>query len=80
MALSGRPPSAREVGARIRIRPEDEDEALRLFALAGFTPIHIERRDDGNLSFWFGKMPGEDLFRLCEAIPRDMYAMRAVVH
>jgi len=68
------------VGARIRIRPEDEDEASRLFAGAGFTPIYIERRDDGTLSFWFGKMPGDEMFRLVEAIPRDMYAIRAAVH
>ena len=67
------------MGARIRIWPEDEDEALRLFAAAGFAPIYIERRDDGILSFWFGKMPADELFRLVEAIPRDMYAMRAIV-
>jgi len=67
------------VGARISIRPEDDDEALRLFAAAGFAPIYIERRDDGILSFWFGKMPADELFRLAEAIPRNMYAIRAVV-
>jgi hypothetical protein len=67
------------VGARIRIRPADEEKALGLFASAGFTPIHIERRDDGILSFWFGKMPGDELLRLAEAIPRDMYAMQAII-
>jgi hypothetical protein len=68
-------PAERNVGARIRVRAEHADDAAAAFDREGLIPICVERRADGNVSFWFGKLGDADLFRACEAIPRDWYAL-----
>jgi hypothetical protein len=68
-------PAERDVGARIRVRPEHADEAAAAFDREGLTPIYVEQRNDGDVSFWFGKLANADLFRVCEAIPREWYAL-----
>jgi len=73
-----RPPEGR-VGARIRVKSEKANAAAGMFEAAGFLPIFVEARSDGDVTFWFGKMLGGELFKLSETIPRDFYALTAVV-
>ena len=61
------------------MRPEKADEAARLFEQGGFRPIYVDHRDDGDISFWFGKASGEELYRLFNSIPREFYAIQGVV-
>lgn len=77
--MSRKPPSETRVGARIRVKPEHEQAAGRLFAEIGFTPIHVQHRPDGDVSFWFGKIEDEQLDILVRAIPQNFYALRAIV-
>ena len=76
---NGRPPSEKLIGGRIRVRPENAEEAARLFEQGGFRPIYVDYRDDGDISFWFGKAPDDELFRLFNSIPREFYAIQGVV-
>lgn len=75
----GRPPSEKLIGGRIRVRAENADEAAGLFVQGGFRPIYVDHRGDGDISFWFGKAPDDDLYRLFNSIPREFYAIQAVV-
>ena len=68
-------PAKRDVGARIRVRTEYADAAAAAFEREGLTPIYVEHRADGDVSFWFGKLGDADLLRACEAIPREWYAL-----
>ena len=70
-------PAERHVGARIRVRAEHADDAAAAFAREGLTPIYVEHRSDGDISFWFGKLGDAELLRACEAIPRHWYALTA---
>ncbi|HXH14874.1 MAG TPA: hypothetical protein VNJ10_01950 [Sphingomonas sp.] len=81
MALSanGKPPSEKRIGSRIRVRPENADEAAKLFEQNGFQPIYVDYRADGDISFWFGKAPDNEKFRLLSSIPREFYAIQGVV-
>ena len=42
-------PSQRAIGARIRVTPDHADAAARLFAVAGFDPLYVEHREDGDV-------------------------------
>jgi hypothetical protein len=68
-------PSERDVGARIRVKGEFADEAASAFDREGLNPLYIERRADGDVSFWFSKLGEADLLKACEAIPREWYAV-----
>ena len=68
-------PAKRDVGARIRVRGEYADEAAAVFDREGLFPLYVERRADGNVSFWFSKLGNADLSRACKAIPREWYAL-----
>jgi hypothetical protein len=72
-------PAERDVGARIRVKAGHADDAAAAFDREGLTPIYIERRTDGDVSFWFGKLGDADLVRACEAIPREWYALRGII-
>jgi hypothetical protein len=72
-------PAERDVGARIRVKREHAEDAAAAFEREGLTPIYVERRTDGNVSFSFGKLADADLFRACEAIPREWYALRGIL-
>jgi hypothetical protein len=74
----GRPPE-RRVGARIRVKPEKAEAAAEMFEAADFLPIFVEPRSDGDVSFWFAKIPDDELFKLSETVPRDFYALNAVI-
>jgi hypothetical protein len=50
-----------------------------LFDARGFKPIYLERRKDGDASFWFGKHSDEARYRIVTAIPREFYALQAVI-
>jgi hypothetical protein len=71
-------PSERAIGARIRVKPDHADAAAGLFAEAGFEPLNVEHRADGDVSFWFARMEPQAQWRLITAIPRDFYALQAV--
>ncbi|WCM25906.1 hypothetical protein NDN01_18005 [Sphingomonas sp. QA11] len=75
----GKPPSKKRVGARIRVKAGCAGEAARLFEERGFTPIYVEHRDDGDISFWFGNEKDEALYRIANSIPREFYAIQGVV-
>lgn len=81
MALpaNGKPPSEKRIGSRIRVRPENADEAAKLFEQNGFQPIYVDYRADGDVSFWFGKAPDDEKYRLFSSIPREFYAIQGVV-
>ena len=68
-------PAERDVGARIRVRAEHAKDAAAAFDREGLSRIYVEHRADGDVSFWFGKLGDVDLFRACEAIPREWYAL-----
>jgi hypothetical protein len=72
-----KPPSQRKVGARIRVKEDKADAASTAFQEAGFTPIYVEHRDDGAVSFWFGK--DVETYRVATAIPREWYAVAGIV-
>ncbi|MBO9580671.1 MAG: hypothetical protein J7498_07240 [Sphingobium sp.] len=76
---NGKRPSEQRIGCRIRVKAEHAREAALLFEANGFDPIWIEPRQDGNISFWFGKAPGEELVRIFNSIPRHFHAIQAVV-
>jgi hypothetical protein len=69
-------PAERDVGARIRVKAERADDVAAAFKREGLIPIYVEPRPDGDVSFWFGKLGNADLFRACEAIPRDWNALK----
>jgi hypothetical protein len=68
-------PVERDVGARIRVKAENATAAATAFKREGLTPIYVEERADGDISFWFGKLSDAELLRACEAFPRDWYAL-----
>lgn len=70
-------PSEKLIGMRVRIRSSYATEAGRLFEAGGFLPI--EHRDDGDVSFWFGKEPDEVLYRIATCIPPAFSAVQGVV-
>ena len=72
-------PAERDVGARIRVKAEHADDAASAFDREGLTPIYVEHRTDGDVSFWFDKLADADLFRACEAIARDWYALKGII-
>lgn len=74
-----KPPSDKLIGGRVRVRSERAADAAQLFAASGFTPVYIERRDDGDVSFWFGKEADDVLHRIAACIPREFYAVQGVV-
>jgi hypothetical protein len=51
------------VGARIRVKAEHADDAAAVFDREGLTPIYVEHRADGAVSFWFGKLGDAELVR-----------------
>jgi len=73
-------PAERDLGARIRVKAEHADDAATAFEREGLTPIYVERRTDGDVSFWFGKLADAELLRACEAIPRRWHALRGIIH
>ncbi len=73
-----RPPE-QNVGARIRVKPEHADAAAAAFDREGLSPLYVEHRADGAVSFWFGKLGDADISRAADAIPREWYALRGVV-
>lgn len=75
---NGKAPSQRRVGCRIRVRPEHAEEAARIFGANGFEPIYVEHRDDGDISFWFGKEPYDMLYRIGTCIPREYFALQGI--
>ena len=72
-------PAERDVAARIRVKPEHAADAAKAFGREGLTPIYVEHRADGDVSFWFGKLRDADLSRACEAIPHEWYALRGII-
>ena len=68
-------PAERDVGACIRVTGEFADRAAAAFEHAELHPLYVERRADGNVSFWFGELSDADLLRACEAIPCEWYAL-----
>lgn len=78
-ASNDRPPSQKRIGGRVRVRAEPAKDAARLFAAHGFAPIYVEHRDDGDVSFWFGKEADDVLYRIATCIPREFYAVHGVV-
>lgn len=74
-----KPPSKTRIGGRVRVRSERAVDAARLFEASGFAPIYVEYRDDGDVSFWFGKEADDVLYRIGTCIPREFYAVQGVV-
>jgi hypothetical protein len=72
-------PSEKLIGARVRVRSDRVADAARLFEAGGFAPIYVEQRDDGDVSFWFGKEPDDVLSRIATCIPREFYAVQGVM-
>lgn len=72
-------PSQRRIGCRIRVKPENAEEAARLFELRGFTPIYVDFREDGDISIWFGKATDDVLHRIASCIPNEFFAIQGVV-
>jgi hypothetical protein len=76
---TAKPPSETLIGGRVRVRSTRAAEAARLFEAGGFAPIFVEHREDGDVSFWFGKEPNDVLYRIVTCIPREFYAVQGVV-
>lgn len=76
---NGRPPSQKRSGGRVRVRSEHANDAARLFEAHGFAPIYVEHREDGDVSFWFGKEADDVLYRIATCIPCEFYAVQGVV-
>lgn len=76
---NGKAPSQGRIGCRIRVRPEHAEDAAQIFQANGFEPIYIENRDDGDVSFWFGKEPNDVLYRIGTCIPRGYLALQGIV-
>ena len=74
-----KPPSEKRIGGRVRVKSDRADDAARLFETNGFTPIYVEHRDDGDVSFWFGKEADDVLYRIATCIPREFYAVQGIV-
>ena len=56
---------------------EHAEIAGQLFQEQGFEPLYVERRSDGNVSFWFGKLSSDELSRLTQALPKAYYVLGA---
>ncbi len=76
---AARPPSEKLIGGRVRVRSARAAEAARLFEAGGFTPIYVEHREDGDVSFWFGKDQNDVLYRIVTCIPREFFALQGVL-
>jgi hypothetical protein len=74
-----KPPAETLVGGRIRIREDCVKEAARLFDANGFSPIHVEVLSSGDVMFWFGKETNAAMHRLVACIPREFYAIQAII-
>ena len=77
----GTPPNDRKVGARVRIRAEHVDAVAARFVDAGVEPIYVHHREDGDISFWFGKADAANpaLIAAIQAIPLDHWAGIGIV-
>ena len=58
-----------KVGLRFTVLPEHEREVTELYRAAGFTPLKVEKQDDGCLTFVFGRQTAEQMTRLIDAVP-----------
>lgn len=67
------------MGSRIRVKAEHGLDAAAAFEREGLTPIYVDQRADGDVSFWFGKLADSDLLRACEAIPSEWYALKGII-
>ena len=76
---SSKRPFEKRIGGRVRVRPERAADAAQLFEASGFTPIYVEHRDDGDVSFWFGREADDVLYRIATCVPREFYAVQGVV-
>lgn len=74
-------PSERRIGARVRIKPDFQNEVEALFAAANVFPIYKDLREDGNVSYWFGKEQQAELAGsgVLERIPLHHWAHYAII-
>ncbi|WP_374146704.1 hypothetical protein [Sphingomonas sp. 28-63-12] len=79
--MTDHPPSQKHIGARIRIKPEHAPSVAELFTASNFTPVYVEYRSDGNVSFWFDKVAARSpaFVKTVEAIPFAHWAIHAIV-
>jgi hypothetical protein len=76
---NSKPPSEKRIGARVRVSSERAADAAQLFGAAGFAPIYVEHRNDGDVSFWFGKEGDDVLYRIATCIPPEYLALQGVM-
>ncbi|WP_034161461.1 hypothetical protein [Sphingomonas sp. ERG5] len=69
------------MGARVRIKSQHQRDVEALFNEAMIAPIYKEVREDGDVSYWFGKeqMPALIECRVLERILVDHWVHYAVL-
>ncbi len=67
------------VGLRFTVKPEHEAEILELYLKAGFSPMSIEKNDDGNIVFVLPKVSDDLMYKLITAVPPHYSAIQGVV-
>lgn len=70
---------ANDVGLRFTVAPEHEAEVSDLYAKAGFTPLRIEHKEDGNIVFVLPKVPDDKMYSLITAVPSHYSVIQAFV-
>ncbi|MEZ5938561.1 MAG: hypothetical protein R3C52_10105 [Hyphomonadaceae bacterium] len=64
---------------QITVLRENSDKARQLFLQAGFCPRKQLAPDAYVVTFIFAAVPDEDVWRLLQAVPREMYAYQGVI-
>jgi len=68
-----------KVGLRFTVLPQHEREVTELYRAAGFTPLTVEKQDDGCLTFVFGHQPADRMMRLIDAVPPHFSANQGTI-
>ena len=71
LGVAGRTPGMvpDKVGLRFTVLPQHEREVTELYRAAGFTPLKVEKQDDGCVTFVFGRQPADRMVRLIASVP-----------
>ena len=71
--------SAKSVGFRLTVRPEHEAEVAKLYDDAGFKPLSVGRKEDGNIVFVLPKVADDQMYRMMTAVPAHYSVLQGYV-
>jgi hypothetical protein len=69
-----------KVISRLRIKASCKDKVSSLLLSMDIAAINVKERDNGDCTFEFGRQKDEKLLTLIDSIPKECFALTAVIH